>query len=311
MHTAARLALFGVGLVAVFGVAAIGAGALVPSDTVAAWTQSAEEPMMQGHTTSPTAHSVGGLSVEESGYVLDTVTAPAVVGARGVLSFRVLNPDGAPLTDYAVDHEKDLHLIVVRSDGTQFRHVHPTRAADGTWSTPWTWEAAGSYRVYADFRTAHGGESVDVTLTRSVEVPGPYTPAPVASRSSTTVDGYEVAVTGALQAGVASELTISVTKDRSPVTALQPYLGAFGHLVALRVGDLAYLHVHPEGDTPAAGQTAGPEVTFVAEAPTAGTYLLFFDFQVDGQVRTAALTVDAAAAESTGSGAGAGNGADH
>nr|WP_241740160.1 hypothetical protein [Microbacterium invictum] len=267
--------------------------------------------MIQDHATSPTAHSVGGLSVEQSGYLLDTVTAPAAVGARGVLSFRVLNPDGAPLTEYAVDHEKDLHLIVVRSDGTQFRHVHPTRDRDGTWSTPWTWEAAGSYRVYADFRTSDGGEPVDVTLTRTVEVPGPYTPAVVAVKSSTTVDGYEAAVTGALQAGVASKLTISVTKDGSPVTALQPYLGAFGHLVALRVGDLAYLHVHPEGDTPAAGQTAGPEVVFIAEAPTAGRYLLFFDFQADGQVRTAALTVDAAAVGSADSGTGAGHGADH
>ena len=29
------------------------------------------------------------------------------------------------------------------------------------------------------------------------------------------------------------------------MTDLQPYLGAYGHLVALRDGDLAYLHVHP------------------------------------------------------------------
>ena len=41
-------------------------------------------------------------------------------------------------------------------------------------------------------------------------------------------------------------LTLTVTKDGQPVTDLQPYLGAYGHLVALRAGDLAYLHVHPE-----------------------------------------------------------------
>ena len=28
---------------------------------------------------------------------------------------------------------------------------------------------------------------------------------------------------------------------------MEPYLGAKGHLVALREGDLAYLHIHPEG----------------------------------------------------------------
>lgn len=42
------------------------------------------------------------------------------------------------------------------------------------------------------------------------------------------------------------------------VTDLKPYVGAFGHLVALRAGDLAYLHVHPDG-APGDGRTApGP-----------------------------------------------------
>ena len=31
----------------------------------------------------------------------------------------------------------------------------------------------------------------------------------------------------------------------------------------------------------------------MVEAPTTGRYLLYFDFQVDGQVRTAAFVVDA------------------
>jgi len=81
-----------------------------------------------------------------------------------------------------------------------------------------------------------------------------------------------------------------VTKDGRPVTDLQPYLGAFGHLVALRSTDLAYLHVHPEG-APGDGRTPpGPEVAFHAEVPTAGTYGLYFDFQIDGVVRTAQFT---------------------
>ena len=80
------------------------------------------------------------------------------------------------------------------------------------------------------------------------------------------------------------------------MTDLQPYLGAYGHLVALRQGDLAYLHVHPEG-TPGDGVTpAGPAVEFVAEVPSAGTYRLFLDFQHGGVVRTAEFTVTTAGA---------------
>ena len=70
---------------------------------------------------------------------------------------------------------------------------------------------------------------------------------------------------------------------------MQPYLRANGHLVALRDGDLAYLHVHPRADS-----TPGSVVGFDAEVPSAGTYRVFFDFQVGGVVRTADFTVTTA-----------------
>jgi len=98
---------------------------------------------------------------------------------------------------------------------------------------------------------------------------------------------------GELVAGTRSELTLTVRQDGQPVQDLQPYLGAFGHLVALRDGDLAYLHVHPAGE-PGDGTTEpGPDVTFYATAPSAGDYRLFLDFQHDGVVRTAEFTARA------------------
>jgi len=79
----------------------------------------------------------------------------------------------------------------------------------------------------------------------------------------------------------------------SSVRDLQPYLGAYGHLVALRSGDLAYLHVHPGGE-PGDGKTRpGPDISFTATAPSEGAYRLFLDFKHEGKVRTAAFTVRA------------------
>ena len=69
-----------------------------------------------------------------SGYRLRQVRLPETVGEPGRVSFEVERYDGAPVTDYVVDHTKDLHLYVVRSDLAVFRHLHPTIAADGTWS---------------------------------------------------------------------------------------------------------------------------------------------------------------------------------
>ena len=66
--------------------------------------------------------------------------------------------------------------------------------------------------------------------------------------------------------------------------------------MALRQGDLAYLHVHPEGE-PGDGKTKpGPGITFFAEAPSPGAYRLYLDFKHDGEVRTAEFTVYAGGA---------------
>jgi len=86
---------------------------------------------------------------------------------------------------------------------------------------------------------------------------------------------------------------LTVTKDGRPVTDLDPYLGAYGHLVTLRDGDLAYLHVHAENQT-----SPGPALSFVAEVPSDGQYRLYLDFQHDGTVRTAEFTATAGPAPS-------------
>ncbi len=298
MNAPVRVGLYAAGLAAVFAASAAVAGVVVPEESVQARSGS-------DHVTAAPAGAgaaaeerqggdmVGGQSLEQDGYVLGEVSAPEAAGVVGELAFTVATADGGPVTDFIERHAKRLHLIVVRSDGSQFRHVHPEMDAQGRWSLPWAWDAAGTYRVYADFVPA-GGENL--TLTRSVEVAGDFQPVTTTAQSTTSsVDGFDVALHGELTAGTASPLTVEVTRDGQPVTTLEPYLGAFGHLVALRAGDLAYLHVHPEGDEPTAGQLSGPGVTFVAEAPTAGRYLLYLDFQVDGQVHTAAFALDAAA----------------
>ena len=77
-------------------------------------------------------------------------------------------------------------------------------------------------------------------------------------------------------------LRFTVTKDGRPVQT-EPYLGAGGHLVALREGDLAFLHVHPD-------RRATGAIGFDATFPTPGRYRLFLQFKVDGTVQTVAFT---------------------
>ncbi|MEV7610856.1 heavy-metal-associated domain-containing protein [Microbacterium sp. NPDC089320] len=306
MNTGARLGLFGAGLVVAFGAAFGLAGIIVPASAVSDWTKGADMDEHGSHgadvagagaQANASADDLKGLSLGLGGYAMSPVEAPASTGESGELAFRIDDAAGIPLTEYATAHEKELHLIVVRSDGSGFRHVHPVLdESTGTWSLPWEWADAGTYRVFADFTPA-GADAPSLTLTRTVEVAGEFASVVPQPTRVAEVDGYTVSVDGALEAGAASDLTFTVTGDGQPVTALQPYLGAFGHLVALREGDLAYLHVHAAGDEPRAGATSGPEIAFAVQAPTAGRYLLYLDFQVDGAVHTAELVLDATQAD--------------
>lgn len=307
MKAPARLSLYGLVLVAVFAVAGFTANAVIPEETVQSWaedtadnTHHEEGDAMNGDEYE--GHNAGasslGLGLAQDGYQLTAVSAPTATGTEGELLLTVTGPDGNPVTDFELEHEKELHLIAVRADGQHFRHVHPQMNDDGTWSIPWQWEAAGSYRVFADFVPAETGEGI--TLSTSVQVAGDYDPVPAEPAATTSVNGFDVSVEGDLVAGSTSELTMTITRDGEPVTTLEPYLGAFGHLVALRDGDLAYLHVHPHGDAPQAGETSGPEIVFEATAPTEGRYLLYLDFQIDGQVHTAPLVIDTTGAGDNG-----------
>lgn len=294
MNTPTRLAAYAAGLAVAFGGAA-GIGAAVgPVGAGASGTHGAAG-QHDGDAASQAeaGGTPGGLSVSADGYTLAPVSTALTAGKSGQLRFTITGPDGAPVTAYTPEHDKDLHLIVVRRDTTGFQHVHPTLGTDGVWSMPLTLPAAGDHRVFADFVPAAAGAR-PLTLGVDLHVAGDYQPAPLPTPARTaTVDGYTVSLTGDLRAGTSSALTLSVSKDGEPVTDLDPYLAAYGHLVALRAGDLAYLHVHPEG-APGDGRTpAGPGIAFSAEVPTAGTYRLYLDFQHGGVVRTAEFTTTA------------------
>ena len=221
----------------------------------------------------------GGLAVAEDGYRLDLADDALPVGSQR-LAFTILGPDGRPVTAYDVEHEKQLHLIVVRRDFRGFQHVHPVLdPATGVWTTD-VRLTPGAWRVLADFVPTGGP---DLTLGSDLQVPGAVTvPATAPVSRTDTVDGYTVTVAGDLVAGEHSMLTMTITRDGRPVTDLQPYLGAAGHLVALREGDLAYLHVHP-----------GDGLEFAAEVPSPGRYHLYLDFRHDDVVRTADFVLEA------------------
>jgi hypothetical protein len=208
-------------------------------------------------------------------------------GTPADFRFKVLGPGRQAVTEYRPLHERELHLIVVRRDLATFSHLHPTRERDGTWHIELTLPSPGPYRAFADLAPRDGPE---MTLSVDLTAPGGWAQQQLPAPSRRARAGeYQVDLRGELVAGVHSEITFGVSRDGRGVE-LEPYLGALGHLVALRASDLAYLHVHP------LEQASSEAVPFGVEVPTPGAYGLFLQFQHEQRVHTAAFTIQASEA---------------
>lgn len=269
MSTPAKLGGFGAALVAIFGIAAVMGNLAGPAPR--------EE--NGGHMAEVV--SVGeGVVTEAAGYQL-VPTSAMLQASGGEFSFRIAGPHGT-VTRFASTHERRLHLIVVNRELTSYHHVHPMLTPDGTWSVALPALPAGSYRAVADFQVG-GGPSLALGI--DLAVAGDYRPTvPVEPTRVAEVDGYAVELATVPGDDGEVRVVLTVRKDGTRVP-VQPYLGAAGHLVAMRSSDLHYAHVHPLG-------YADGTVRFAATLPSAGRYRLFFDFKHGDTVHTAAFTFD-------------------
>jgi hypothetical protein len=306
MRTAPRIAAFVVGLALLFAAATVAGGAVDPDVDEGSSRMDDEESAMNADESMATEGGpLPGLASAQSGYRIVPAAMAAERGPRVPYRFTILDPDGEPVTDYDVEHERRMHLIVVRRDFAGFQHVHPELAADGTWTAELDTAAPGTYRVFADFTVE--GESM--TLATDLSAPGRFEPRPLPlpEQTASAGDGYEVTVSSPEpDAGEMTRTEFTITRDGEPVDRVQPYLGADGHLVVLREGDLAFLHAHPQGEPGGTGPIA-----FDVDYPSAGAYRLFLQFRHRGEVHTAAFTELVGGASPAARGVHTGNGADH
>ena len=267
-----RLALFAGVLVLVFAAATLAGGVADPkgADPQPRETAMGGHGMKAEHGAAP--DPVRGLGVAEGGLRLVVDRPELARGRAGTVSFRVVDKRGETVRDFDVEHTKRMHLILARRDLTGFQHLHPVQGDDGAWSARVRLAEPGSYRLFADF--SH--DETPRTLAADLRVDGAADLRPLPAPRTTAVSdgGYQVRLDRS-----GDELSFAISRDGKPVQT-EPYLGAGGHLVALREGDMAFLHVHPSGD--------GPD--FEVEFPTPGRYRLFLQFKHEGRVQTVAFT---------------------
>jgi len=295
MNSTSRLAAFAAGLAVIGGgAAAIGSAtdATPPfqncldadgGPTTEAMSMAAAAQEESGASAAVVTGSDGSRS-RLGGLSLKPINRSFSPGRPAVWRFRIVDCNGDAVRKFERDQTKLLHLIVTRDDLTGYQHLHPTLAPDGTFSVAVTFKQPGRYRAITDFTTGGKRYVLGTDLTAPGDALRTRLPAPA---TTATVDGYTVSLgtPAALVAGHESQLTFRITRAGKPVRTLQPYLGAYGHLVALRAADLTYSHVHPVAENARRGA-----ITFDAELHEAGAYRLFVQFRAGGRVHTAAFT---------------------
>ena len=224
-------------------------------------------------------------------------------------SFEIIDDRGVTLQQFATVHERIMHVIVVRGDLTQFQHVHPTYAsASGRFTVhDLVVPTSGPYRLFADFTpagatTGPDGQPLGVTVPVDLEVGdrAAYQPESLPAPSDTArVGEYEVLLSrpDTLRAGEMPQLAFTIRRDGAIVTDLEPYLGANGHGVILREGDLAFIHSHALEDSV---QLRSGKLPFIVHFAEPGRYRMFVQFQHRGAVQTAAFTLPGVAPAAAG-----------
>lgn len=201
------------------------------------------------------------------------------------LHFHIENAWGAKVKNFEAIHEKPLHLIGVRTDFREFLHLHPEMEADGTWVTTIDFPAPGPYQFYADF-TPLEGEAQVLPFTLSI---GEFERKELMYYPETQTFGdYEFAYTwpSLLISGTETMFSLSAQKGEESMNSYEDYLGAKGHSVIINVDTYSYQHVHPTSET---------EPAFAVTFEEAGTYAVFTQVQIGGELFTIPymLTVEA------------------
>jgi len=205
------------------------------------------------------------------------------------LSVEIQDQSGKPVQSFDTNHEKKLHLIAVSKDLSYFSHIHPDYKGDGRFDVTTQFPAGGDYKLFADFIPTGGSA---MTKSEWINVAGDAAKqVPVRADDSLTksADGKEVTLAfDKLQASKEATLTFTIKDDRtkSPITNLEQYLGAVGHVVILTEDAEQYLHVHPMEE-----KASGPEAKFMTTFPKSGVYKIWAQFQHEGKVLTVPYVV--------------------
>ncbi len=220
-------------------------------------------------------------------------------GKKTRINFNVFSADnGEQIKDFSINQEKLMHLIIINDDLNFFDHVHP-ELSDGSFYIDYTFPNTGFYRLYTDFQPKDMTEQkfafrvgVGKTSVIDNDIETNFEIENVVDNVKAELVLPQKITASELSAGqqiIGVKLTNSETNE--DIRTIEPYLGAFGHLVMIQVDNYDYIHVHPKQSyTPFEGETSGPLVEFsplgLYGDVRPGVYKLYGQFMIDEKLYT-------------------------
>ena len=199
-------------------------------------------------------------------------------------TFEVLHPETGKRVDrFKLVHEKLFHLFFVSEDLSYFAHEHPEPGPGGIFRFDTALPLAGPYRVLCDFYPEGGTpQLIAKTLIASGKTP-PRTPLQ-ADLGAQRGENMHVELATEPPQPLARKKTLMFFR-LTPHEGLEPYLGAWGHMLAASEDLIDVIHQHP------AFPEAGQQVQFNLLFPLPGIYRVWVQFQRQGTVNTVAFNV--------------------
>lgn len=218
-----------------------------------------------------------------------TVSPPQVPAAKPIeLQFELIDPrTGLRATRFEVVHEKLFHLFLVSADLKYFVHDHPVLGADGVFRFATKLPEPGIYRLLADAYPSGGTpQLLPAYLTtagydKSIASSTGHPPPDLAPKQAENVS---VSLRTDPPEPIPGKKTM-LFFHLNPGEGLEPYIGAWGHLLAVSDDLIDTIHEHP------IYANGGPEIQFNVFFPREATYKVWVQFQRKGVVNTASFTI--------------------
>ncbi len=201
----------------------------------------------------------------------------------------ILDKAGKSINEFDTVHEKKMHFNIVSKDLSYFTHIHPDYKGNGIFTVTTQFPTSGEFKMYADI-TPTGMSAMNksqwITVQGEAVAQQPIEPE---STLTKVVDGKRITLSiDHLMANMELKLNYNMVDSQSnqPITDLQPYLGAIGHVVILTKDAEKYLHVHPTDE-----KGSGPNAEFMTTFPQSGVYKIWGQFQHKGKVFTVPFVI--------------------